>query len=182
MALDDRYLVALKGYLEDQYVLDPPDSGTVGLVKCGKLQESPEDKPAVITLHIGDTASEDTWNEMITEQERQGGGSTHQLLGGYNELGGGALYWYRFTAQMRYFLTRTPADQVQAQAQASEVFGWLRRKIKGADATALALTPDTDETFLYTVVNKWQLRESGGPPASYIWRGTIRFSALVYLE
>jgi hypothetical protein len=183
MALDDTLITAMCEYLVQENDCDPPGDGAIKFIKVGLLQASPEDTPAVITLHIVDPKSEEKHSKRISDQEREGGGSRRQIFGGYMELGGGELQMHAFTAQMSYFMTRESFGQDDARKNADGVFTWLRRKIRGVTPVTLGIDPEIDgESFVQLVVDDFRMAESGGPPASYIWRGTVWFSVLVHAE
>jgi len=163
---------ALHAYLNAEYDVDPPpDIGEVTFHK-GRWLDSPEEVSPLVTIHennqqdTGGPGSEDWPHERITSgedyfPEMAGGGCTYQM-------------YYRYTIQLQYFMTLTGEEQQEALVKNREFVTWLINKISKADLAALrqfGLGPDDyGNQPLRIRLMKWNSREGGGPPSSYIER------------
>jgi hypothetical protein len=183
MALDDTYIKALSDFLNDQNEIDPPIEGGIALIRPGLLQESPvKGGEAVITLHLGDPDDDTYRSEQITEQARRGEEqSGHALQGGYMEIGGGGLWWHRYSAVVRYFMIRRGETRAEAQTKADSVMQWTRRLIAQATPRILSLVEIDGESPVQVGVTDYKPIEGGGEK-NWIWQSTIHMRMLAYHE
>jgi len=180
--LDEALLTALRDFLTDEVTAHPPGDGEIYLLKVGKLQDNPEQRGASITFHVGDPQDAAWKHEAITEQARSGGGSTHRILGGYMELDESQFWWYRYSAVMTYFFTRSGDNRDVARRKALGAMKWLRNGINRAKSELLAIGTVENDTPVEINVAYADTREGGGPPNSFIWRGTVGFRVLTMVE
>ncbi len=181
MSLNYSYLTALADRLTAQALVDGPGEGTVSLVRPGLLQEDREDLAgAAITLFEGDPEDESYRSLMVQEQARTGGGTAHQLLGGYVEIGStlSTLNWHRFTAVLDY-VAEGDRTRGEALAEADSVFTWLRRQIGAAQPWVLALEAEEDETAVQANNLDWTPIEAGGEGA-HMCHARHHFQLLVH--
>lgn len=176
--LDRGYLVALHNYLIAEAELDGPMdiSLTARNFHLGRFQASPEDKAPVITLHVGNPVDPASSGSQDWR---------HELIDGSQEMAGGACYasqwFYRYTVQIQYFMTRTGEKQDAALDKASRLTQWLSSHISKATPWVLnkisvdpLVWPSAfNETPMETLVMAIETQEGGGPSQSYIHRATI---------
>jgi len=189
MSIQYEYMTALRDYLENAYINQPPVMGEVGVFKVGLFQASPENTPAVITIHPGDFLDDTKPTEEYIDTQRStpsefGPSIRNQLFGGYTEMGGGSHYWLHWSIQMQYFMTQLGYDQEMAQLSNDAIVTWLKKKIGAAQPFAIncAVSADHQEVLIRTVIEKTIEREGGGPDTSYIWRNRIYIKGLLHRE
>jgi hypothetical protein len=98
------------------------------------------------------------------------------------ELGGGDMYWYRFTARVQNYMTRSGLDQITATEANDKLIDWLIARIEGAQPGYLGVVTEGDETLREIIFDDTTSIESGGPPTSWIWHTSIHFSGLVHRD
>jgi hypothetical protein len=189
MSMTYEYMTALRDYLETAYINQPPVMGEVGVFQVGLFQNSPENTPAVISIHPGDFLDDTKPTEEYIDTQRSissehGANIRNQLFGGYTEMGGGEHYWLHWSVKLEYFMTQLGYDQEMAQLSNDAICGWLKAKIMAAQPYAIncAVSADHHEVLVRTVIEKVIEREGGGPDTSYIWRNRIYIKGLLHRE
>jgi hypothetical protein len=178
------YLEALKAFLDLELIQEAPVTGTFGVIQVGMFKDDPEKHPATLTLHVGDPDDPGyKARERIDDQV-----STvravirHQVIGGVRELGGGDMYWYRFTARVRNYMTRSGMSQMVAARANDHLIDWLTARIEQAQPHYLGVVVSGNERLGEIIVDNSVTSELGGPPTSWIWHTSIHFSGLVHRD
>jgi len=170
------YLEALRTYLLTQ----PPPPGGLGIVHVGSFKDDPTRVTPVITLHLGNPLDQNQpYVERIERMFRhEQVDSPFVVFGGVREIGGGEYVWHHFSAYVRYFLTGLTQDQAAKRNQ--DLVYWLERQIIRAQPGSVLTFDDGSATYEEIVLERTNVFETGGPPASWIWNSLIAFKALVY--
>lgn len=180
MSWDSSYLSALVAYQEAQYLANPPSLGEIGLIRFGKLQEDPTAYPAIALMHFGDRDDPGFIHEMIVDQVRAGGGTSHRIWGGYMEIGSTAnFWWHRFTEELICYQINTSLTRDEAMAQGMTLAFWVANTINQAQEWVLHVG-EVDGMALQQVMTVGMRPREGGGPDNYIWKVVIRFQALVH--
>jgi len=170
--LVDLTIDALWAYLLDEYSSDPPVDVPKPTIHRGRWLDDPEEVSPLITLHennqqdVASVGSEDWPHKRIFD------GPDY-----WQEMGDGPCtfnMYMRYSVRLQYFMTLSGEDQPDALKKNRELVSWLSKKLSKADVATLQKFGLREDDYGYTpikiTINKWNTREGGGPPSSYIQR------------
>lgn len=189
MNLDYAWLVGLRDYLVHHNTDNPPCVETEGVhevrpfqvIQLGRYLDDPQQDFGVLTIHLGDVEDASWWHERITEQQRMGGGVGHQLFGGYQEIGGGTQWWFRYSMEMRLYYTLTGYDQVLALAHATEAIHWVLRLTHELNPRVLGVGKTEGYRPVYQVATSFKPEERGGDN-NWIWFCKLHLQLYVHAD
>lgn len=182
--LEYAYLTALREYIMAMYDANPSELEGITFaersVHVGRHQASPVTEPPIISLHVGnplDTSAvggRDWRHELDPESAEIAGPSCTA-----------GIWYYRYTCQVRFFMTRTKETQVDALERGSRLAEWLHYTINAASVRVLQsyglpVESSFGERALTQKVVSIESSEEGGPPASYITRHTLFIEQVVH--
>lgn len=189
MNLDFVWITALRDYLIQQNLTDPPaveyegshDLRPFEVIQAGRYLDDPQQDFGVLTLHVGDIDDAAWWHERITEQSRMGGGTGHQLFGGYQEIGGGTQWWFRYSIEMRLYYTLTAYNQILALAHATEAMHWVLRLTNELSPRKIGVGKVAGYAPKYQIAQGFKPEERGGND-SWIWFCKLHLQLYVHAD
>ena len=147
------------------------------LIRPGRLQEDPEELGISILIREGDFEL-DAPDQTIVSLEKD------NLYGrdtGYSatEIGGGWIWRRKMSCEVNCYFTRLGYDRETAADIATEVFSSLEYWLAQSNQDRVwGVCDDWRECALELVVVGSKMRESGGPPQDFIWRGKVVFDVI----
>lgn len=173
-------MVTIHEKILDAAVLDLTDAfaglaedEAAGVIKIGNLQDDPEKNRNSITIHVGDADAPGSWDDN-THARGDNALDRYAYQAEAFEVGGGSLWWRRFSVKYSFFFTRSKEDQRLAAVLASTTRARIEKAIS-LSGRIPGLTDDNGETAIKIVVVTSGDVEGGGPPAAYIHRGKVRW-------
>jgi len=145
----------------------------VGIIKAGRLQDDPTKKRIAILVHIGDPEDTIGWPDSSEAY------SVHPLRAMETppfEVGGGSIWWRRGTVELEYFGLKTKEDRDEARRIGNLTRGRIEKTIS-LSTRVPGLTDALGETVMLILPVSSRIIEGGGPPASFIHRGIVRWQA-----
>ena len=160
---------ALQRQLQDLVADDDP--AKAGLVRIGQLQDDPTinlnliGSSITVVSMMGDHDDPDKWPNVVW------GGPGHEIRfdGPAYEIGGGEMWWRRFTTKLDQFWPDS-YEREDARVQALEILSRAEHAIK--TSPVLGITDDYGESALQINVVYSRNLEEGGP-GQFIWRAKI---------
>lgn len=165
LTLEQQTVYNLKDYFSG---LTLPQGYDTPVFNVGRFKADPTKKPVVEFL-VGSPFDADSWKH---ERDKNGG----QIAGGCAI----SRWYYRYTVNVIFFMTRTHEVQLEALTKARAFLQWIHWKCDQASVATLGLTTsDFGETPVLMNVISLKEHEGGGPPASYLLKATIYLEQLV---
>jgi len=167
----DRILADLTDYCHDQ--VDAADPLWVSKLKIGRWQEDPVTRVNHIAILGGDSADPDMVDGLTSLR------ATEYRSGFYiptREVGGTEMWYRRGIVEIGMFFTQKGYDEDYARSISYALLGRVERRmprIRVAD-----LRDDSEEHGVKVFMIGNTMFQSGGPPASYIWRAKVKWQCL----
>lgn len=152
--------------------IDNDDPTQADIVKMGLLQVAKTLDNTQIGISGGDHEDPNYKDGILTLDDLPSIGWTTDP----REIGGGQLWFRRFVAKIEVYYILQAFDETTAHKHAYNTLGRLMYNIENAPIAGL--TDTYGETALKVFCFANSFFESGGPPASYIFRGKVLFQVL----
>src|SRR5579859_2616589 len=110
--ISDLIVEALIPELKAVFV-DVADVETIGVVKSGRLLDNPLKKRIYACIHIGDP-DDDKWKDIVAARNDDALDRQQVHIAAY-EIGGGELWWRRFSVEWGFFGVKTKEDEAEAR-------------------------------------------------------------------
>jgi len=165
----DRVVAHLTVKLIDE-ITDVNEKASV--VEIGRFQDDPTKQNIHIAVQGGHVDKPEFMDGIVTLEE------FHRIgvwVPAY-EVGGGQLWWRRFTANIGCFYIGKGLTEAVARVAAHNVFGRLQAHID--DVVVSDLSDSFGESAYKTFAYASEFHQGGGPPKEYIWRGRVSFQTL----
>lgn len=151
------------------------------LIRGGRMQENPlkNQEGTYILVHINDPKDPKAWNDGVVSARR--GDSPGQIWVPSYEIGGGEMWYRRFTTEFGYYATKQKDDRSEARMSAQWVkakIEWTLRRSQRIPTLIDSFGEIAKQVRLYSSY----AIEGGGPPASFIWRGEVLWMVLTNAE
>ena len=184
MSLTHSTLHALKSYLEAEFANDPPSGISEIKVNVGRWMDNPPADHPLITLHENNVVEDgspgsENWPHRIVDENS----SEYIVEMGYGDTCSYSFN-YRYTIFVEHYLIKTDYQQEESLQTARTFQEWLIRKLVKVGIDTLrqyGMDPSSDEVVLNFKLVKWNFREGGGPPTSYIYKYNFFLTQLVQL-
>lgn len=151
--------------------IDSTDVTKAGLVRAGLLQDDPVEPGISVLTHTNDPDDETGWDNAIVAGP---GEDLSQRIPGY-EVGGGELWWYRFTTEIVQFWA-IGTTRENARRYAAVVLSRASHTIKNL---IFQVSADSFGNFpLQALVVSSRMIEAGGGD-QFIWRTKLRWQCLI---
>lgn len=163
----------MQTHLENQLITLVPsnDPYRLGLVKVGRFQEDPTKTISYVALQPGDP--EDTnWKDGIVTVEQMENVGLNLYA---REIGGGELWWRRFTASIGCYWLQDRLEEDEAMEASYMIMGRLCSAIPQLNVGGLV--DDFSEIAQFTILYATTFFQGGGPK-KYIWRGKVMWQVL----
>ena len=150
------------------------DETKAGLIRDGRLQDDPTQYGITVLAYPNDPYDE-TWIHTVAK------GKEHNLLGldvPPYEIGGGEMWWRRFTAQLVMFF-EPDVNRHEARMRAMVVLSRAEWSLSNLSIGDLGDTFGERGHKVFVV--RSYTRHSGGT-GTYIWKGMVNFVALTSKE
>ena len=166
-------LNAMLIHLELKLQTELPSNERVGLIKVGRFQENPTKVSTYISLAPGDPDDPNYQDGIASIKDIENIG----LKVDAREIGGGELWWRRFTATVGCYWIEDRLDEDEALEQSYLVMGRLCNAIPLLNIGGLIdqFGEEAQYPFLYATTNF-----EGGGQEKYIWRGKAKWQVLTY--
>lgn len=148
----------------------------VGVVRGGALQDNPLKYRIYVLVHAGRDPDDANWKDIsVAFQEQQP--ERRQLWHPAFEVGGGSMWYRRGVVEWGLFATKTKETRDQARDIAFAIQGKIERAIAQVDLSGVK--DDFGEAAIGKAIPMWSDPDaSGGPKASFIWRGKVGYQVL----
>jgi hypothetical protein len=174
--IGDKIVDQLKLELITNHIPSPAnDEYLPTLIRQGANQADPTKPRISIFVNPGDmdsTENDPRWSDVPATAGAEPGWPMLAY-----EVGGGEMWWRRFSVDINIYLTRTKEDRNEARdigmVVLSKVQGILQRSNEWLNGT-----DDFGEVIILMKVSKVIPIESGGPPRTFIWRHKLLISVL----
>ena len=148
------------------------------IVRAGRLQDDPTTNYVHVLIHPNDPDDRETWHheiirENLTAMQNPWGGADFRLPQGMYEIGGGEMWWRRFTIQLTMFWIGKNLTRTQARDYSFLVLGRAEEAIKEGGSTFGELQDSWEESVWGWFVRRSWIAERGGPDVDWIWDAKI---------
>ena len=152
------------------------DPTRVSEVKIGRFQEDPSAKPLRVFVQHGNL-EDPKFGDGIADPDDDD--NRNAFVVPPREIGGGEMWWRRGTVvlEMFFLMTTSSPSEATARTRANVVLG---RAVKAMKSIYVADLQDTDfdENAIKLFCTHQNLIQGGGPPNSYLFRGTLVWEVL----
>jgi hypothetical protein len=138
-----------------------PEEEKIGVARGGKLQDNPVKARLYVLLHINDPDS-DSWADIPTSAEGSNMARSEFYAPAY-EIGGGGLWWRRFTIEFGLFAIKTKEDREEARRIANAIKGRIE-KLSALSAGVPGLRDDFGESAIKVVLASSRIEEGTARP------------------
>jgi len=169
--IHDQIIDALVANLTETLITNIPesDSSRAGLVQSGALQDDPQRYRISVMVHPNDRDNPGKWRDELLSSPRKE--FRERLLPKFFAEVGGTIGWIRrFTIEIQCFYTKTGEEKEEAR---NDTYKVLSRIMATIQDRPLRISDEMGETVIMGLVRWSWVREGGGPPRSYIWRGKV---------
>lgn len=155
-----------------QTAINPKDQTRANVVKKGLLQTAKVENVVQVGITGGDHEDPNYRDGIITLETMQNIG----LELPPREIGGGQYWWRRGVARLECFFIASQLDENEAHEHAYVAQSRLMESIENTNPTGLY--DSFHEGCIKIFVHSATFFQSGGPPAQYIFRGKVFWTAL----
>jgi len=152
--------------------INEADPTKMDLVKLGRVREDVVNSNIHAAVSGGDPESPNYLDGILSLEEMDNIGYRFPI----REIGGGQLWWRRGIVQIGCYFIKEKFDEETAADHAYVVLGRVQNAIPQTQVGGL--TDSFGEQAIMIDCYGNTFTESGGPPASFIWRGKILWSCL----
>lgn len=158
-------------HLEQKMQTELPASERVGIIKIGRFQDNPAKVSTYITLSPGDPDDPSFQDGIVSLEDMKNIGINFPA----REIGGGELWWRRFTANVGCYWIEEKLDEEEALEQSYLIMGRLCDAIPLLNISGLSdqFGEIAVQPFLYATTNF-----EGGGAEKYNWRGKAKWQVL----
>lgn len=157
--------------------IDRDDVTYTKLVRGGLLQDDPTKYKILVLVHVCDP-QDDAWKHEVVQDDEAAQILKRQVW----EMGGPHathLEWLRFTVELQCFLKGRTGRDTQ-RVTANTVAFRARHALMTMDVPSGQ--DEFGQSAIQIVVANIFLREGGGEPAEFIWRGRMQVQWLTEME
>jgi hypothetical protein len=159
-------------FLTQELVTNVSDSLTPKSIKIGRFQQDPVKSLIHVSLHPGDPEDPAFRDGIITLEQMA---NISIDLDWAREIGGGELWWRRFSAVLGCYWVQDRLDEITAMDNSYIVYGRLCQAIPKINLSNMI--DEFGEQPLYTFLYGTTFFEGGGKN-QYIWRGKVLWQVL----
>ena len=169
--LEDRIVEGLTQYCIAD--IPPRDPSRVTAVKAGRFQESPNESNLRLSVQGGDLDNPDLMDSIFDPE-------VHKNMMAFaiaaREIGGTQMWVRRGVVRLELFLIVEQKDFHHSRDVAYTILGRVQGNIEKIVVSDLYDNYGEHGVKLFSTQNSFF--QSGGPPASYLYRGKVRWECL----
>lgn len=148
------------------------DLARADVVKKGLFQDNPTRKNIYVAFQGGDHEDPKYKDGIVSIEDMDN--VNYDVPA--REVGGGVMWWRRGVAQIGVYNIIERKNEVEAHEIA---YTFLGRVVEAIETTPLPVSADAfGEKAIQIIVSSSSFFQSGGPPASFIFRGKVYWQVL----